>query len=479
MVNRPAYLAPPGLSFTTIFLNLSHIMTQSEGAPPIILVDIHDYDQLRGAVMEGGSGNEKAPYLLTACDNLRRRDVIRLIDYADFYPAEKQANYLRQNRELLQAASDNVNQQVAATGDDEWISYARGEYQESPRARLGEDVSSFDKYRRAEEKQHRKMKRGLGDPVEWNEKVMGKGVAALKISDEMDNNTNLNVRGVIASTQYHTIGELLEATKSDRDNDPAIEGLNLGADRIDVDATYLNELNPTHRIEGLGPEKVTPMNDILEHIGEISTNVAGVQYNDWGVLGPIFTVPQSEDIFNIRRVRRGFERNDVDDLAERAEAVINALETVTEDVLPATKAQYEAEWAVEQSDLSRSSRPPIRELTETVYQAVESAQYSPELRSVVGRDMESQAAGFIAASVMNDPKRQYDNNSVYRRAIRLVNLLDPPPVSGGELDEIEQERRGDKWTDRDDWYQVSVDDGTLIHDFRRPRTSSRGVPTTQ
>lgn len=453
--NRPVYVAPPGLSFTSIFLNLPCVMGQASGPKPLIFLDEHDYTQLRGAALEEGSDNPKAPYLLTACDSLRQRGVIQVIDYTAYYPSTQQENYIRQNRELLKAASTEVNQQVAVKGDDEWIDYARGEYQESLRAGLGEDVTAFCDHRRAEKNQHRKMQRGLGDPVEWNQKVLDKGVAALAVCQGIQRHLDVNVCGVVASSQYHAIGELLAAAQPRRQKKSAIDGFDRGHDRIDTEATHLHELKPKQRIEGLNPTESERIRDILDTVTEVGMDVAGGQHHDWTILGPTLAIPHFDTMFDVEWIRMEIQRTDIDSLAEESKRAITELEKARDSAVTAGKCQYNAEWIVEQNGSSHSARKTsLQELAGTVNRAADFSQYSGELRSMVNENSVSQAAAFIAASALSDPVRHYDRNNTYRRSIRLRNRLNPPSLGENELSEIQKERRGATWTEHEDWYET-------------------------
>lgn len=450
MENRPAYLTPPGLSFTSVLLNLPCVMGQRP--PPVIFVDEHDYTQLRKAALEGDSDSPKAPYLLTACDSLRQRNIIQIIDYSRFYAASKQENYIRCNRELLEAVDSRVNRRIAVAGDSEWIRYARGAYQESLRSGLGEDMAAFSDHRRAEEKQHRKMKRGLGDPLEWNMKVLNKGVTALAVCESIQKQLNVNVKGVIASTQYGVIGELYEATEQGEQRNSVITDLDLGRQQSG-DASHLDDLEPTQRIVGLEPSEATRMQDMFGTVSEIAMDITGGQHNEWTILGPILAIPHLNMMIDMNFVRAKLKREDIDTLAAEAKRTIDELEKSTDSRASATKIQYQAEWTAEQYGIDMDDRAVHQELAATINHATDLTQWTRELMDMVKENSVSQAAAYIVASALGEPTRQYDENATCRRSIRLRNRLNPSSIYGKGLREIQMERRGETWTDRDDWYE--------------------------
>lgn len=93
MSTRPAFLTLPRLSLTTVLLNLPNIFDRTNGATPLILMDRYDYDRLRAEVLAGPKENQKAPYLIMAYDDLRRRGLLKLIDYTEFYTPSDQNQY--------------------------------------------------------------------------------------------------------------------------------------------------------------------------------------------------------------------------------------------------------------------------------------------------------------------------------------------------------------------------------------------------
>ncbi|RRJ31868.1 hypothetical protein [Halocatena pleomorpha] len=90
-------------------------------------MDTYDYERLRARAM-GEKGDQKDHYLILAFDELRRQGIVHFIDYAAFYSNDTQQQYLCQNQALLESLPEEVHQQAALMGIEEWTGYARGTY---------------------------------------------------------------------------------------------------------------------------------------------------------------------------------------------------------------------------------------------------------------------------------------------------------------------------------------------------------------
>jgi uncharacterized membrane protein YukC len=113
-------------------------------------MDTHDYERLRGPTLLGAAqSSQKDQYLTMAYDDLRRRGIVRLIDYSDLYSSAVQNQRLQQNHELIENIPDRITRQAARRGIERWAGYGRGTYQRSFRGTLGEDVSIFADLRKA------------------------------------------------------------------------------------------------------------------------------------------------------------------------------------------------------------------------------------------------------------------------------------------------------------------------------------------
>jgi hypothetical protein len=455
MNNRPAYLTVPGPSVTSVLLNIPYVLSLSSDPPPVILMDVHDYERLRAETVHDTGDNKKAPYLMMAFDDLRRRGFLRLIDYAAFYPAAVQEYYLEQNQQLRADTPDWVHRRIAMKGNDGWIGYGRGEYQEQFRASLGEDPAAFDDLRQAEQRLRRRMKHGTGDPVGWSEKVFSRGIAGLAVRRQADRVLDLDVRGVISGPKHQMLGEYLTATQSRTQAGLPIESTAVGCDVIATDASYLEQLDPVGRITGLTPSTVAYIRGVLDTVGEIAADVAGVQHDDWFVLGPTFALPQYNSLFNLDRIRMQIEHGvDADRLASEATAAVAALKESADQDLSPGKCRYEADWIAETTGTTASGSIQGNNLVEMVDYALTLSDYSRTLRTLTEDETISQAAAFVAASIMSDPVRRSTTDAVYRRGLELMTRFDPPAVDRHELTMVRKERRSDTWGDHTDWFEA-------------------------
>jgi hypothetical protein len=214
MSNRLAILTLPGLSTTTLLANLANVMDLSDGRTPVVLVDRYDYERLRGRHIKGIGENQKAPYLGMVYDELRRRGIIHLIDYSRYYSKGDQRQYLQQNQKLIEEMPGWLHRQMAVKGVKRWMKYGRGTYQEPVRAALGEDEDTFAASRREEKELPRKLKRGGGNPVGWNRKLLNKSVAALEIRRQANQNLGLDVECIVGGPEHNIIMDLLNTARS-------------------------------------------------------------------------------------------------------------------------------------------------------------------------------------------------------------------------------------------------------------------------
>ena len=461
MSGRSAYVALPGLSTVSILLNLPCIANHSDKPAPVILMDTHDYDRLRGPPPNGaGQSAEKDQYLTMAYDDLRRRGIIRLVDYSNLYPPTLQNRRLRQNRELIEDAPEWVIRRAAVEGIGRWIEFGRGGYQETFRQTLGESSDVFTALRKREKRLQRKMKRGIGDPHSWVEKLLNKDTAALEVCRRADRTMQLDVRGIIASSEYRLPSDFLKLSQSHVESTTDI--IDVGRD-IDIDASHLEQLNPTRRIAGLDSTVATQTRGLLQIVSNVAADVAEVQHDDWTLFGLSFALPEYNDIFDFGTIQRQLRYQlAVDEVASETEDVLNRLETEPENTLSPSKLTYEADWIAEQGDTSyEDSAMQHRGLTDLVNHAVEVSTYSRELRTLLEEDQVTQAAAFLAVSILNNPFRRYDEDAVYRRSADLMRRLDPP-TDNDRTGNFGRERQGETWTENEDWYETVDRDRTPI-----------------
>lgn len=454
MENRPAYLIRPGASITSILLNIPHMIAFSGQPPPVILMDVYDYNRLQARSLTD-EGDQKDHYLVLAFDELRRQGIVRLIDYANFYPTAVQHYYLHHNQALLEQVSAWEHRRAAIKGVKDWTGYARGAYQEPFRAGLGEEPETFADLRQAEQRLRRKMKNGTGDPVGWNEKLLDKAVAALAVRSRADQVLDLDIRGVVAGSEHDILDDLRTVTQPRQDTKPVTDHQATGAESNDTIGGYLEHLAPTRRIVGLTPERVSTTRAILDTIGEIATEVAGVQHDDWFLLTPTFALPHYHDLFNFDVIRAQIRhRLDERTLVTETERAIAALDSGTAE-RSSSHLRYEAEWIAEQSEgFTVHDMTQQDGLSEMVDYAFQVSNYSREIRALLDRDHLSQTAVFLGASIMSDPTTSYREPDVQHRSAHLLRQLNPSVADEMNVEAFRQERTGETWGDHTDWYET-------------------------
>ena len=144
---------------------------------------------------------------------------------------------------------------------------------------------------------------------------------------------------------------------------------------------------------------------------------------------------------------------DINKLSSETENVIARLDYEEERTLSPNKLTYETSRIEEMYDISiLHNDMPSRGLTDMVSHAIEVSNYSRELRTLLEQERVTQAAAFLAISIMNNPFRRYDEDEIYYRSMNLMSRLDP---SASETDiEFGRERQGKTWTENKDWYEM-------------------------
>ncbi len=448
MAHRPAYLFPPRVTFTTALLNIPTIIYFSYGMSPVILMDRYDYDRLRARTLQAVAGNQKGLYLTMAIDELRRRDVIRLIDYAAFYSPVAQERALQRTQTLLRNTSEDVHQRLAVDALDEWIDYGRGAYQEPFREAIGEKTSSFVDLRSDEEHQQRKLKRGTSNPVRRNEKTLNKGMAALTIRHQAQQQLNLDVRGVICSSQYEIIDDFLtDATQS--------SGPGTDRCRLSIDTDEIAALEPVRRTAGIDTSMISQTQDLLSVTSRVTTDIAGVQHDDWFMLCPSFAAPNYQDIFNCDIIYQQARTYDTERLVAETKRVINTLQASRVDEAAPNELQYDAGWVAERFGLSSptNAEQPAG-LTDMVEYLFTLSNYARELRTLTERETVSEAAALIGVSLV-EGAQYHDDEAVYQRCMEVSHRLAPESIDDMKPAQFRKERQSTTWRDTVDWFEAA------------------------
>lgn len=183
--SRLAYVALPGLSTASLLANLPYLMNGSSRLQPTILMDVYDYNRLQAIALK----ETESPWnqnLAMAYGHLLQRGVIQLIDYGEFYSKYDQRKTLKQNQEKLEEVDSSVQKRGAVKAAEGRLNYQRGEYQESFRKSLGEDLDVYIGGRRTEQNRRQKLEQGCIDPFEWNNEIIDQYAAALEVRGVAD-----------------------------------------------------------------------------------------------------------------------------------------------------------------------------------------------------------------------------------------------------------------------------------------------------
>jgi hypothetical protein len=426
---RLAYVALPGLSIASLLANLPYLMYGSSKLRPVIIMDIHDYNRLQAVALK----ETESPWnqsLAMASGHLLQRGVIRLIDYSEFYRNHTQQRIIEQNRAALEKIPVNDQKRAAKRAAQGRIEYQRGEYQESFREDLSEDLDTFIGGRRTEEARRKKLKRGLGSPLEWNERIFNQYAAALEIrrcADDVFDHLNVE----------YVLGE----------GESAI----IKGNEFSVDTSYIAEGKPDSNIEYLPPEYLKPTREAFDAIGEIAREITGVQHDDWVLLAPNLAIPQYDDLFDISTMETQIEDGlDPENVADEVIDVVTLLDKWTEE----SKTDYVAEWFVENETMPFADSPARKQgITEILNYRTSLAQFSDELRDWIWDDKVTHVAGLIGASIVSDPSPHDDLDIVYQRGEEIINRLNPRSITETELVPIR--RRMQEWGKSSDWYETT------------------------
>jgi hypothetical protein len=424
---RPAFVALPGIASGPFLANLPYIVNYTPRTLPVIFMDKHDYNRIWGWALKKNS-SQWIQNLAMGYSLLIQQDVIYPIDYADFYRKSAQQRNLHQYQTILEDVSDEDHTQAAKMGSEGWIGFSRGDYQGSFRVQLGEKPGAFSNARRLDEKRHRKLKRGSGNPSEWNKRVFAQYAAALEVcSTANDVFNHLNVNRIIGQGESGIIREILDAKEDQH-----------------TDALERHILKPD-------PDNLAPTRKALDEIGKIATEMANKDHSDWVFLAPTLAVPQSHELFKMRKIKTQLHHGlGVDTLAEQGAYVTDILERRTEN--PAqNKLDEIVEWIAESENIPGTpSQSQKEDLLKITSQAVNIERYAPELDRLINRDGISQAGALIGYSILSDPSIRNDEEYIYQQCQGLINQFNPSPVGEAQLMAFRRRKKG--WDNNPDWY---------------------------
>lgn len=429
-MTREAYLALPGVCFTTLYSHLPQLLTHSS-TQPVVLIDIYDFNRLQGRVVrERENQNVQTRGAITTA--LRRRGILRPIDYARYYPAESQHRHLHRYRAALESLPDHVNQQAASQTLDSYADFGRGDYQKPFRAALGNWDINIEKLQQLAT-HHRRIERGRGDPARFNKDIFAQYIAALEIRSRVNRHLDLNVVGVLGQGEQEGISTILRSAELEFDDD--VLALSSGKQSI-------------KQIGRPAPSQTAAYHDLFENVARTAREVTGTQHDDWYILGSRLAAPLLPDLFTQLNGLNGIHQ-DTDQIVAEVEQILEHLDKEASEHKP-SHLTYEAERIAEEQNTSHQTD----EIADQLGTAADLAHYSDDLREIADLEIFSPASVFVAASVKMDPNHRYNKDELYRRAITLQSRLAQGTVSDAEAEFFDNRggfKRGGKGQD---WYHT-------------------------
>lgn len=424
------YLATPSMCFTTLFTHLPTLL-DNRRQQPIIIMDEHDIQRLHGRVVRERD-NRELQIRGAICDTLLRRGLLRTIDYAHYYSANKQDQNLQCCREALASLPDHVNQQAASKSSEIYTEFHHGEYQKPFRSALGTWKGSLD-HRNQIVKHRHKLERGLGDPLGWNERIFGKYMAALEVRYWANQALDYNIVGIIGQGDQEGLSTILQAADFEFDDDM------VALDSSGQSIKQIGRPDPTRTAE---------FHDLFQDVAKRAKETTGTEHQDWYTLGARFAAPLFPDLFIRLNGLNGIHQN-TDTIVAEADKILSYLDKKAADNRP-THLQYDAEQIAEDHEY-----PPHKtnEIMDQLKKAADLANYSDDLREIADSGIFSPAAVFVAASIKMDPDHRYNRDERYRRAVNLLQRLRPVTVPDAEIEDFRNRggfRTGGK---RRNWYQ--------------------------
>lgn len=427
-MSRNAYLAPPSMSFTTLFSNLPALLN-THGLTPIILMDSYDLERLQGRVVRE-RGNRGVQIRGAICDALQRQGILKGIDYARYYSAEKQNRYLQQYSETLETLPDRVLQETVSDSAEIYTHCNHGDYQKPFREALGNWAVNTDK-RQQIEHYRQKLSRGLGDPALWHERVFGKYIAALEVRHNADKRLGYDVVAVLGQGDREGIGRIVRSGEMGFDD----EVLSVN----DRSVAQIGRPTPNHTAN---------LHDKLTDITTIARKTTGTQHDDWYLLGSELAVPLFPDLLTKIHGLNG-SKWDPNTIVQETEQVLAYLEKEAADNHPA-HLQYEAERLIEQTEDTAHTPDEIKTQLES---AADLANYARDLRELADSGRFSPTAIFTAATITMDPNYRYNEDDVYRRAVNLQRRLRPVNVPDADIEGFRNRGGFRLGGERRNWHQ--------------------------
>lgn len=427
-MNGSTYLALPGVSMTSLIANLPQLLHASPS--PIIYIDSYDYTRHRGRVLTE-RGNTKVQSIGMVYEELHRRGILRSIDYGDYYPSWIQGRNATLSTAVLEEASDTAVDNAATKAGDGYLAYCLGSYQESLRTQLG-DHGAFTDRRKQVTHQLDKIKRGGGDPETWHQRIFSQYLTALAVRHYANRTLNVPIDGILGQGETAGIQMLLRSSGFDEELGP--------------------HETPIEHIGRINTDQSAAINESLDTVGTLATEITGTQHQDWFTIGPRLALPQFSDIFP-QAWHSMRSTDDLSRIVSEATHILSLLEKEDHDNRSVAAIEAEAEWLTEEQEFMLGDKERLVDQLDT---AVSLANHSRELREFADTEQFSRAAVYLAASIKLDPQYRYSEDEVFHRAMNMKRRLEPVGVSDSEIEYFRDRGQFRRGNSGKDWYQDSI-----------------------
>lgn len=433
MTEKVGYLALPGVSFSSLIINLPYI-ADADGRIPVLVIDTHDYARFRGWMLREARGTQKTQFMGMIYDDLQRRNLLRCVNYAKYYTKDIQ-EHLRDYRDAFTSLPDHVNRDAADASAEGYLELGLGTYQETYRSKFN-DVDQYTSYRQQVEKYQRKMERGVGDPIGWNDRLLAQYQTALEVRQRVENDLEFPVPYIVGQGESSLIHSAL-----DKD---------IGHDFV-TDLKSEKKVNPRHRILDVDTEKTAETREIIEEINTTARDISGVESNDWFMFGPRLAIPRFPDIYNRALGEMGVNE-DLWGYVRETKSVLHHIEKEAADGRSPERILAEGERIAEEIE---SSDHDAQQIVDQLSSAYDLSNHTRDIKALFETQRYSPTALLLAATIKMDPMHRYNKNEVYRRAVNLQNRVEPVMVDDAQIGRFRDRgdfRVGEPGTD---WYHTT------------------------
>lgn len=426
-MRQSKFMLLPGGSTTTLLSNLP-VLFDGQGRGPLIYYDEYDFNRLQAQALAYPDDTQTQVRAATV-DALKRRGNIKTIDYSRYYSSRAKERNIGQYWRMLRDVSDNTLDKAAQQSNQGHLNIRRGTYQSLFRESIG-NLEVNNERRTKLKKQTRRYERGVGDAEAFNENVFAQYAAALEVRHSLNESPNsIHIDGVIGHGGNQGVATVLREADVSLDT-PAIELDNRGEWLDNVGRPY--------------PEHPAQRHKLIERLSELGREATGIDENDWYLLGSKFAVPTFDEFIGKSRV--DLRGEGPSDLADEARQAVGYLEKQRQENTP-DSLEYEAEVLAEEG---LQAPGPLKRRLERM---ADLANYSDDIRDLMGGERFSHGSLLVAASVLSDPQYRFTEDDIYREAWKLIVRHRDLDVSEEEVEFYRnrgQTRRGDgKATD---WY---------------------------